>query len=91
MAIKLTWLWKCNTYMSTFSAEQLVGSAETPHTKIDLYDSGASRHMSGFRHKFIDFVEIESVPIRAADKRVFRATGKGKLLIHLPNSDKGIS
>ena len=47
--------------------------------------------MSGFHHKFVDFVEIEAVPIRAADKWVFRATGKGKLLIHLPNGDKGMS
>ena len=78
-------------YTSTFSAEQLAGSAETQRTEIDLYDSGASQHMSRFCHKFVDFVKIEPVPIRAADKQVFTATGKGKLLIHLPNSDKGMS
>ena len=30
--------------MSTFSAKQLAGSAETQCTKIDLYDLGASQH-----------------------------------------------
>ena len=50
-----------------------------------------SIHMSRFCHKFIDFVKIEPVPIRAADKQVFRVTGKGKLLIHFPNDDKGMS
>jgi hypothetical protein len=47
--------------------------------------------MSGFRHKFIDFIEIEPVPIRAADKCTFQATGKGKMLLYLPNGDKGVS
>jgi transposase InsO family protein len=78
-------------YTSTFSAEELAGSAQTRCTEVDLYDSGATRHMSGFRHKFIDFVEIDPVPIRAADKRTFNATGKGRMLIHLPNGDNGIS
>ena len=79
------------TYTSTFSTEQLAGSAETQHTKVDLYDSGASQHMPRFHHKFMDFVKIKPVPIRAADKWVFRAIGKGKLMIHLPNGDKGMS
>ena len=78
-------------YTSTFDADELAGSAETRRTEIDLYDSGATRHMSGFRHKFINFTEIEPVPIRAADKRTFEATGKGKMLLYLPNGDKGVS
>ena len=47
--------------------------------------------MSGFRHKFIDIADITPVPITAADKRVFQATAKGKILIHIPNGDKGTS
>ena len=36
--------------------------------EVDLYDSGATRHMSGFPHKFINFVKIKPIPITAADK-----------------------
>ena len=78
-------------YTTTFGANELAGSADTRRNEIDLYDSGASRHMSGFRHKFIDIVEIKPVPITAADKRIFQATAKGKILVHIPNGDKGTS
>jgi hypothetical protein len=44
---------------------------------IDLFDSGASRHMSGHRHRFTNFTEIEARPITAADKQCFNAIGKG--------------
>jgi hypothetical protein len=78
-------------YTTTFGANELAGSAETRNVEVDLYDSGASRHMSGFRHKFVDLVDIEPVPISAADKRTFKATGRGKMIIHLPNGDHGPS
>ena len=54
---------------------------------VDLYDSGASRHMSGHRHRFTNFTEIEPRPITAADKRAFHAIGKGDMLIDIPNGD----
>ena len=41
--------------------------------------------MSGFYHKFINFVKIKSIPITAADKQMFKATGKGDMQIYLPN------
>ena len=43
--------------------------------------------MSGFCHRFIDIVEIDPLPITAADKQIFQATTKGKMLIVLPNGD----
>ena len=46
---------------------QLAGAAKDS-VKVDLYDSGATCHMSGFHHKFINFVKIEPIPITAADK-----------------------
>jgi hypothetical protein len=55
--------------------------------ETELFDSGASRHMSGYRHRFINFVEIEPKPIRAADKRNFYATGKGNMYLELPNGE----
>ncbi|PPQ76606.1 hypothetical protein CVT25_001149, partial [Psilocybe cyanescens] len=38
---------------------------------MDLYDSGATCHMSGYHHQFTNFVEIEPKPITAADKHQF--------------------
>jgi len=35
---------------------------------VDLYDSGASCHMSGHHHHFTNFTKIEPRPITAADK-----------------------
>src|ERR1700742_1730683 len=51
----------------------------------DLYDSGASRHMTPFRHRLTNYTSIQSKPITAADKRIFHATGKGDMRIDLPN------
>ena len=50
-------------YTTTYTKAEL----ENP-IDIDLYDSGASRHMSGYRHRFINFQTIETHPITAADK-----------------------
>ena len=56
-------------------------------TDINLYDSGATRHMSGFCHRFLNFVEIVPKPISTADKQTFSATGKGDMYINIPNGD----
>ena len=56
-------------------------------TDINLYDSGATRHMSGFCHRFLNFVEIVPKPISTADKQTFSAMGKGDMYINIPNGD----
>ena len=66
----------------------LAGTDETRSAEVDLYDSGTSRHMSGFFHKFINYVKIDPVPILTADKRSFHAIGKGDVHVYLPNGDK---
>ncbi|KAJ7127735.1 hypothetical protein C8R44DRAFT_616476, partial [Mycena epipterygia] len=55
---------------------------------IDLYDSGASKHMSGNRTRFINFVDIVPKSIIAADKRSFSAIGVGDMYVTVPNGDK---
>ena len=72
-------------------AAYLAGSDETRSAEVDLYDSGTTRHMSGFYHRMINYTEIDPVPIRTADKRTFQATGKGDMYIYLPNRDKSNS
>jgi hypothetical protein len=60
-------------------------AAEDSTTEIDLYDSGASRHMSSYRHKFSNYRPIEPRSIRAADDHIFKAIGEGDVRIEIPN------
>ncbi|KAF9470184.1 hypothetical protein BDN70DRAFT_761711, partial [Pholiota conissans] len=54
---------------------------------VDIFDSGASRHMSGYRHRFINFVDIKDQSITAANKRTFNATSQGDMYIEVPNGN----
>jgi len=53
--------------------------------EAELYDSGASRHISPFRQRFLTYQSIPPRPIAAADKRKFYAVGTGDLQIQVPN------
>jgi transposase InsO family protein len=77
-----------NNIRTSFDFAYLAGTSETRSAEVDLYDSGATRHMSGFLHKFFNFVEIDPIPITAADKRTFQATGRGDMYVHVPNRDE---
>ena len=57
-------------------------------TEWDLYDTGASKHMSARREEFINYIPTDPKPIRAADKRTFDAVGKGDLHVELPNGTR---
>ncbi|KAI0707872.1 hypothetical protein C8Q76DRAFT_628275, partial [Earliella scabrosa] len=52
-----------------------------------LFDSGATRHMSPYRHRFINYTAIPVKSIHAADQHIFKAVGKGDMYIDLPNGD----
>jgi hypothetical protein len=54
-------------------------------TEVDVYDSGASTHMSPNRHRFTSFKEIPPRRITAAERTVFTATGIGNMRIAIPN------
>lgn len=56
--------------------------------RIDLYDSGASHHMSPYRDSFVTFREITPRGLKAANQEEFSATGMGDVLIRVPNSPK---
>ena len=74
---------------TTFDAAMLVnveGSVEGIQT--ELYDSGASRHMSPYRDHFENYIPIVPKSITAADKRYFQAIGKGNLRIKIPNGSR---
>jgi hypothetical protein len=73
-------------YTTTFDFAAL-GKTGKLAIEIDLFDSGASRHMSGYRDRFINFVEIQPKPITAADKRQFFVNGKGDMYLEVPNGN----
>ena len=54
-----------------------------------IIDSGASRHFSPDRTKFLNYEEfVNQEPIRAADGRTFHALGKGDIKITFPNGNQ---
>ncbi|KAG2750878.1 hypothetical protein P692DRAFT_201710311, partial [Suillus brevipes Sb2] len=65
----------------------LASSNSQRESQTELLDSGASRHMSSYRDLFQDFVNIVPKPITTADKHTFEATGKGNIMITLPNGE----
>ena len=67
----------------TFAAITLADT--NPTLETELYDSGASRHMSPYRHKFINFTPIQRKVLTAADGGHFEATEKGDMHITMPN------
>ncbi|KAG2072335.1 hypothetical protein BDR04DRAFT_1013924, partial [Suillus decipiens] len=72
---------------TSFTYATLANSNSKSESRTELLDSGASRHMSSYRDLFRDFVTIPPRPITTADKHTFEATGKGSLLIILPNGE----
>jgi hypothetical protein len=64
---------------------QDVVSASEGNAEAKLYDSGALRHISPFRHCFITYQPITPHPISAADNRVFYTIRTGTLQIEVLN------
>ena len=44
--------------------------------------------MTGFFHQLFNYTNTTPVPIVTANKRSFKATGKGDMYVYLPNRDK---
>ena len=70
---------------STLSALTDSAALTSAKSEVELYDSGASRHMSPFSHRFTNLHPIPPRPITAANNRVFYAIGSGDLKIDVPN------
>jgi gag-polypeptide of LTR copia-type len=69
---------------SCFLQSALIGSPTRTKSEAELYDSGASRHMSPYRHLFTNLRDIPPHPITVASNRVFYAIGVGDLKIEVP-------
>ncbi|KAG7439501.1 uncharacterized protein BT62DRAFT_913382, partial [Guyanagaster necrorhizus] len=53
-----------------------------------LYDSGASRHMSPYRYRFLNFVSIQPKHVTAADNGKSSALGRRDMKIATPGKEK---
>lgn len=56
--------------------------------RTDLYDSGATRHMSPYRDEFTAIREIAPRSVNCGNQQTFEATGIGELIINVPNHGK---
>ena len=72
--------------IASFSVANTTAS-DDPSEQVEIYDSGATCHISPYIDAFTDFEFIEPKSISAADKRTFKAVGKGNLHIRIPNGD----
>ena len=66
--------------------EEIANITNSPTSnKVELYDSGASQHISPFRNQFVTYCAITPRPITTADKRMFYAIGTGDMRIEVLN------
>jgi len=72
--------------IASFSTADITASTD-PSERVEVYDSGATCHMSPYIDAFTNFEFINSRAISAADNRTFEAVGKGNLHINIPNGD----
>ncbi|CAA7259930.1 unnamed protein product [Cyclocybe aegerita] len=70
-----------NTVKEKFDVENAF--LETP--RVEIYDSGSTRHISPYREDFVNLTEIPPQTLRAANKNNFSATGVGELIIDVPS------
>ncbi|OSX63907.1 hypothetical protein POSPLADRAFT_1094960, partial [Postia placenta MAD-698-R-SB12] len=52
---------------------------------VDLYDSGASHHMSPYRQDSLSFRETKPQTLNAANQQHFEALEVGDIIVSIPN------
>ncbi len=61
------------------------GTAMDKAVKANLYDSGASRHISPFRGQFITYCPIPNHPITVVNNHTFNTIGTGDIAVDIPH------
>ncbi|KAL7284965.1 hypothetical protein ACG7TL_000054 [Trametes sanguinea] len=65
-----------------------VPSVNSSREHVEVYDSGASRHIFPYRESFVEYNELKPPrPITAADGHSFSAIGEGSVRVSIPNGD----
>jgi hypothetical protein len=69
---------------------QLIAAVATTSDdrELDIYDSGATQHLTPSRNRLLNFQKIEPRGIVAADNKKFEANGKGDMYINVPDKNK---
>ncbi|KAJ3574507.1 hypothetical protein NP233_g1723 [Leucocoprinus birnbaumii] len=65
--------------------EEIVSVSTPTETRVEVFDSGATSHITPFRDLFSTFETIPPRPVRAGDKNAFSAIGRGEVVLDLPN------
>ena len=65
--------------LTSFNAAMLINIGSVERVQTELYNSGASCHMSLYQDHFENYTFITPKSITAADKHYFQAIGKGDL------------
>ncbi|KAI0370413.1 hypothetical protein BV20DRAFT_944260, partial [Pilatotrama ljubarskyi] len=71
---------------STAAAHVPDAAAVAANHVIDLYDSGATHHMSPYLGDFVSFTATADKPLNAANQQQFHAKGVGEMVIPVPNA-----
>jgi transposase InsO family protein len=76
------------------SEEEWFGAVITPEdetydrTHVELYDSGATRHISPYKSDFTSYAPLSPpVYLNTANQQRFPAVGRGTLVVQVPNED----
>jgi len=78
------------TFITTFAGDTLAcNGSPLAELEVNVYDSGASSHMSPTCKHFISLTQIPPHTIKAANQTLFTATAMGELQISIPN-EKGL-
>lgn len=92
----LAWLEGCVSFVSLEEDDDpasgdiatvafVVVTATASSLPVDLYDSGASHHMSSYRNDFLTLQEIAPWPLNTANQQLFQGTSMGEMIISVPN------
>ncbi|KAJ7616175.1 hypothetical protein DFH06DRAFT_1013094, partial [Mycena polygramma] len=76
---------------TSLTSDRIIAAAVTikPEYELEIYDSGATQHMTPARHRLTNFRAIEPRTIEAADKKRFDALGRGDMYVRVPNGKSG--
>src|SRR6266404_2234621 len=74
----VSWVWALSSEPKTFENSE----------KANLYDSGASRHISPFKVQFETYCCIPPYPIKVASKHILNTVSISSININVPNGTK---
>jgi transposase InsO family protein len=70
---------------TSLTPENVFTAAATPEDGLEIYDSGASVHMTPSRHRLTNYRAIQPRGITAANNQTLDAVGMGDMHVEVPN------